>query len=411
MADFIHFEATDENNDDVEMSESNDKNSSMGSFINDNSSVENNESEPYFHNMQIDIKEANERTQNEALERIQDCDDYSNLWYVSDEDELLSVHEFLNSENQIEKFKKDLLPVGQNESKYDFTKIILYKVRQILEDKIDDCSDEALKENPIPNQLFEDLNEKYTFSLDIQKFKLVCYEINQILMKHDFFLRVFEQKNKYRNILIKTPEKQNQMKELASCLSQKYNGFQVVKNSFNKLQRREFKPVDIIFFPTKNIEILPTCYYTTKIENAYTALYSEGEKIRRALTLYECYYCNKFMKRKGKAENHLKVCSGKPGIVYNFCSQTLTSFEDNFKSKGDVPFTIYFDFETTSPTDADWLNPEDKKMFVVSYVIVVAFHPFFNFEKILVQRSVSHPKKELISINYLSREQFAFKTN
>ena len=138
---------------------------------------------------------------------------------------------------------------------------------------------------------------------------------------------------------------------------------------------------------------------------------SEREKIRRTFSLYECYYCNKFFKIKKKAENHLKVCSGKPGIVYNFCSQTLTSFEDNFKSKGDVPFTIYFDFETTSPTDADWLNPEVKKMFVVSYVIVVAFHPFFNFERILIQRSVSHPKKELISINYLSAEQFFFKTN
>ena len=50
-------------------------------------------------------------------------------------------------------------------------------------------------------------------------------------------------------------------------------------------------------------------------------------------------------------------------------------------------------------------------MFVVSYVIVVAFHQFFNFERILIQRSVSHPKKELISVNYLSPEQFYFKTN
>ena len=387
MAEFIHFEATDENENDVEMSESN---SSMESFINDDSSIENAETEQYFHNLQIDIKE--------ALERIQDFDDYSNLSYVSDEDELSSVHDFSKSTDQIEKFKKNLLPIGQNESKYDFVKILLYKVRQILEGKTDDCLDESLKENPILESLFEDLNEKFIFSLDIQKFELVCYEINQILIKHDFFLRVFEQKNKYRNILIKTPEKQNQIKELASCLSQKYNGFQVVKNAFSKLQRRDFEPIDIIYIPTKNIQILPVCYYTVDISNG------------RALTLYECYYCNKFFRRKGKAEIHLKVCSGKPGIVYNFCSQTLTSFEDNFKSKGDVPFTIYFDFETTSPTDADWLNPEDKKMFVVSYVIVVAFHPYFNYEKILVQRSVSHPKKELISINYLSREQFAFKT-
>ena len=410
MAEFIHFEATDENENDVEMSESNDKNSSMESFINDDSSIENTEIEQYFHNLQVDMKEANERIQKEALERIQDFDDYSNLSYVSDEDELSSVHDFSKSTDQIEKFKKNLLPIGQNESKYDFVKIISYKVRQILEGKTDECLDESLKENPIIESLFEDLNEKFIFSLDIQKFELVCYEINQILIKHDFFLRVVEQKNKYRNILIKTPEKQNQIKELASCLSQKYNGFQVVKNAFSKLQRRDFQPIDIIYIPTKNIQILPVCYYTVDISNAYTALYSEGEKIRRALTLYECYYCNKFFRQKGKAEIHLKVCSGKPGIVYNFCSQTLTSFEDNFKSKGDVPFTIYFDFETTSPTDADWLNPEDKKMFVVSYIIVVAFHPYFNYEKILVQRSVSHPKKELISINYLSREQFAFKT-
>ena len=269
----------------------------------------------------------------------------------------------------------------------------MYKIRQILEGKTDDCSDELLQENPLLKKLFEDLNGKFDFSLDIQKFELVCYEINEILIKHGFFLRVFEQKNKYRNICIKNPKKQNQMKELASCLSPKYNGFQIVKNSFCKLQRREFQPIDIIYEPTKNIANLPVCYYTDNISNAYTGLYSEGKKTRRAFSLYECYYCNKFFKNKTKAENHLKVCSRKPGIVYNFCSQTLTSFEDNFKSKGDVPFTIYFDFETTSPTDGDWLNPEDRKMFVVSYVIVVAFHPFFNFERILIQRSVSHPKK------------------
>ena len=146
------------------------------------------------------------------------------------------------------------------------------------------------------------------------------------------------------------------------------------------------------------------------IANAYTALYSEGLKTRRSFTIYECYYCNKFFRGKNRRKHHLKVCSGKPGIVYNFCSQTLTSFEDNFSSKGDLPFAIYFDFETTSPFDFEWLNPEDKKMFVMSYVIIVAFHPHFNFERILIRRSVSHTKEELTSVNYLTREQFDFKT-
>ena len=179
---------------------------------------------------------------------------------------------------------------------------------------------------------------------------------------------------------------------------QKYNGFQVIKNSFNKRERRKFEPIDIINIPTKNAQILPECYYTTNISNAYTALYSEGLKTRRSFTIYECYYCNKFFRGKAKREHHLKVCSGKPGVVYNFCSQTLTSFEDNFSSKGDLSFAIYFDFETTSPTDSEWLNPEDKKMFVMSYVMIVAFHPHFNFERILIQRGVSHTKEELLII-------------
>ena len=179
MAEFIHFEATDEDENDIEMlSENNNENSSMGSFINDNSSVENTESEPYFHNMQIDLKEANERIQNDVLERIKDCDEYSNLSYVSDEDDLSSVHDFAKSADQIEKFKKSLLPINQNENKYEFIQIILYKIRQILEGKTDDCSDESLQENPILKKLFEDLNGKFVFSLDIQKFEPVCYEIN-----------------------------------------------------------------------------------------------------------------------------------------------------------------------------------------------------------------------------------------
>ena len=150
MADFIHFEAADEDENDVEMlSENNNENSSMGSFINDNSSVENTESEPYFHNMQIDLKEANERIQNDALERIKDCDEYSNLSYVSDEDDLSFVHDFAKSADRIEKFKKCLLPINQNENKYEFIKIILYKIRQIIEGKTEDCSDESLQENPL----------------------------------------------------------------------------------------------------------------------------------------------------------------------------------------------------------------------------------------------------------------------
>ena len=49
-----------------------------------------------------------------------------------------------------------------------------------------------------------------------------------------------------------------------------------------------------------------------------------------------------------------------PGIIYNFNSKILITFADNFKSKGDVSMTMYFDFETKAPTD-NYFDVEQKK--------------------------------------------------
>ena len=39
--------------------------------------------------------------------------------------------------------------------------------------------------------------------------------------------------------------------------------------------------------------------------------------------------------------------------------------------------TLYFDFETTAATD-NCFDPEQKKMFVMSSALIVAFHPHLN---------------------------------
>ena len=354
MAEFIHFEVEISGSDSCESGNENELDE-MKSFINDDS--ESKEEAIEFVNSDINIEEANKRIEQEALARIADCEDYSNLSYVSEEEEEedeSSVFEFADSQTCIDNFKSNLLPKNATDIHYNFICIILYKIRQITENKTDICDDVDLKENETVKQLMEKITkEKFKFSLDLQEFNRVCYEINEILIKYNYFLRVFEQKNKYRDLLIKQPEKENQIKQLASCINQKYNGYQVIKNSFSKRERQEFEPVDIIYIPTKNVQILPLCHYTTNISNAYTALYSEGSKTHRSYNIYECYYCNKFFRQKNKKDHHLKICSGKPGVVYNFCSQTLTNFEDNYSAIGDVPFSIYFDFETTSPTDSE----------------------------------------------------------
>ena len=48
-------------------------------------------------------------------------------------------------------------------------------------------------EKTIDKSLGEELNqpEKFEFIIDLQKFQNMCYEINTILSKHNYFLRVF----------------------------------------------------------------------------------------------------------------------------------------------------------------------------------------------------------------------------
>ena len=52
-----------------------------------------------------------------------------------------------------------------------------------------------------------------------------------------------------------------------------------------------------------------------------------------------------------KIDKNIKIesCSSVPGVVCNFNNQNVVTFEDNFKFKGDLPFALYFDFETTAP--------------------------------------------------------------
>ena len=54
------------------------------------------------------------------------------------------------------------------------------------------------------------------------------------------------------------------------------------------------------------------------------------------------------------------------------------------KYKGDIPLVAYIDFETTASTD-DSLDPESKKMYAVSYVIILAFHPKLKLCRVIVE--------------------------
>ena len=99
----------------------------------------------------------------------------------------------------------------------------------------DVCSKEDF-EKVIDKNLIQqiDQTEKFKFIIELQKFINMCYEINFILSKFGYCLRVFELKNKFRQLAMKDKSKQKIVRQLSSCLIEKYSGFTVISIEYKK---------------------------------------------------------------------------------------------------------------------------------------------------------------------------------
>ena len=70
----------------------------------------------------------------------------------------------------------------------------------------------------------------------------------------------------------------------------------------------------------------------------------------------------------------------------------------------DFPFMVYFDFETT--TSDSVINV--KKMYVISYCQVYAFHPGLKIPKMSIFRSFQQDFKEITSLDHFFQEHAPF---
>ena len=65
--------------------------------------------------------------------------------------------------------------------------------------------------------------------------------------------------------------------------------------------------------------------------------------------LVNFHCCENFFTNNDEAKKkHLSICAAREGITYAFDNGQIITFQNNFKYFGDVPFTVYFDFETTT---------------------------------------------------------------
>ena len=90
------------------------------------------------------------------------------------------------------------------------------------------------------------IKNKLKLDFDILNFEQQCHQLNQILNKCNFFLKVFELKEKFRSLVKQNPDKKNIARGLSSCITNKYKGFNIVQLEHSKKIIQKFIPIEII---------------------------------------------------------------------------------------------------------------------------------------------------------------------
>ena len=114
--------------------------------------------------------------------------------------------------------------------------------------------------------------------------------------------------------------------------------------------------------------------------------------------MIKCYGRNKCFIEKKSLERHMNVCEHFSGIDYKFENQSIQTIFDNMKFMGDLPFSTYFDLETTAGKKVYDFD-EDPTLYLVSYAFMIAFYPSLNIEKISVVRSFNHTFEQLNDVS------------
>ena len=163
-----------------------------------------------------------------------------------------------------------------------------------MTEKSDPCENDNELQNDIKldgiSEIFL-LKENMRLDLDILTFENQCHQINRILNKNNLFLRVFELKEKFRSLIKQDPDKKNVVRDLSSCITEKYNGFHIVRLEFAKKLTQKFVPINIIYKPIRKCKEIISCYFSSKLNLAFRSIFSENSKTRHGTT-FQCYYCS-----------------------------------------------------------------------------------------------------------------------
>ena len=230
--------------------------------------------------------------------------DLSKLCETSEEEG--EIDDFKDSEKRIDKFKETLFPVpgNENDNCNSYINAIFYAVRLNNKQKTEFCYLETLKESIDSNLCIQLNQEKFNISLDYQKLNSQCHEINLTLATYGYFLRVFELKSKFRDLALKNPKKQNIVRQLSSCINDKYNVFDVISIEYRKKLRTNLSQ---IYKPIKSPEKEVCCFSLNDISKSYiNSCGATSDKVSHGF-VSESYCCGKFSQEQINKKDTLKL--------------------------------------------------------------------------------------------------------
>ena len=235
--------------------------------------------------------------------------------------------------------------------------------------------------------------------LSLSTFETQCHLVNDLLMEKNLLLRVYEFRKKFCYLIKKIPRGKNTVqRERSACVEEHFNGFNLVKKLTENSIRQLYRLIDIVYKPVSDINQIINCFFTVSMRNPYRVVSNKTKKSFSITTADQCYGCNKFFIERKSLERRMNVCGHFPGIVYKFENQNIQTFFDNMKFMGDLPFSIYFDLETTTGKKV-YNFDEDATLYPVSYAFVITFHPSLNIEKISVVRSFNPTFEQLNDVS------------
>ena len=169
------------------------------------------------------------------------------------------------------------------------------------------------------------------------------------LAKHNFFLKVIERRDMFRFLIQKKVQAKKEVtRNLLSSAIEKFNGYEMILEDLACKERGDKAPINIALEPISEDNIPVPCFFTDQIYLAYKSYVGRFEKVKEHISncvVKRYHYCENFCAKNDEAmKKHFSICAAREGITYAFDNGQMITFQD----KGDLPFTVYFDFETTT---------------------------------------------------------------